>query len=280
MTTAAPVPLGRTMSAHFLLAVFDSVYVLALTAWVGSILFFSFAVAPIVFSALGEQTGGGFLRAIFPRYYLWGAIAGAIALPAFVAGPLCFPEFRGPMVGIQAMAILAGVLAMLYAGNALTPEINAARDAGPAGRLRFQQLHRRAVRLNAAVLFVGLALLVAFAIRRSPTRSGLVELTPAEQIQYDSAINRLIEDVEAKNGLRPPRVREPGLSAADRRLVDDETVREIESIYERKRLRDRARAERGPTGPPAPGPASVLPHPDPPSSTEPNPRQPPSTGKQ
>ena len=78
------------MSARFLLGVFDSVYVVALTAWVGSILFFSFGVAPIIFRVLGEQTGGKFVRALFPRYYLWGAIAGAIALPAFVARAAVF----------------------------------------------------------------------------------------------------------------------------------------------------------------------------------------------
>ena len=188
----------------FLAGVFDSVYVVALTAWVGSILFFSFGVAPIIFSVLGEQIGGKFVRALFPRYYLWGAIAGAIALPAFVAGPLCYHEFRGPMVGVQAMVILAGILSMLYGGNSLTPAINQARDAGPAGHDRFEQLHRRAVRLNALVLVAGLGLLIAFAVRPAPRTSGIVELTPAERVRYDAAINRVIEDVEARHGHAPP----------------------------------------------------------------------------
>ena len=103
---------------------FDSVYLVALTAWVGSILFFSFGVAPIIFRVLGAEAGGKFVRALFPRYYLWGAISGAVALPAFVAGPLCYQEYRGPMVGVQAMVILAGILIMLYGGNSLTPAIN------------------------------------------------------------------------------------------------------------------------------------------------------------
>ncbi len=192
------------MSSRFLLGVLDSVYVVALTAWVGAILFFSFAVAPVVFRVFGEQIGGKFGRALFPRYYLWGAIAGAIALPAFVAGPLCFHEFRGPMVGVQALVILAGILIMLYGANSLTPAINAARDAGASGQPRFEQLHRRAVQLNALVLVMGLCLLVAFAIRRAPRTSGIVELTPVEQVRYDNAINRLIVDVEARHGLRRP----------------------------------------------------------------------------
>ena len=53
------------MSAQFLLGIFDSVYVIALTAWVGSILFFSFGVAPIIFTVLGSEHGGEFVRASF-----------------------------------------------------------------------------------------------------------------------------------------------------------------------------------------------------------------------
>ena len=49
---------GAAVNARFLLAFFDSVYVLALTAWVGSILFFSFGVAPIVFQVLSARGGG------------------------------------------------------------------------------------------------------------------------------------------------------------------------------------------------------------------------------
>ena len=92
------------MSARFLLGIFDSVYVIALTAWVGSILFFSFGVAPVIFKVLGSENGSKFVRALFPTYYAWGAIAGAIALPAFVAVPLCYPEYRGGAVAIQSLA--------------------------------------------------------------------------------------------------------------------------------------------------------------------------------
>jgi Domain of unknown function (DUF4149) len=233
------------MSSRVLLALFDSTYVIALSAWVGSILFFSFGVAPVIFGVLGEQMGGKFVRALFPRYYLWGAIAGAIALPSFVAGPLCYHEFRGPMVGVQALVIIAGILCMLYGGNSLTPAINQARDAGPDGRDRFNKLHRRAVRLNGLVLLAGIGLLVAFAVRRAPQTSGIVELTPAEQVRFDNGVNQVIQDVEAKYGLRPPREHKPGDSAEHDPLIDDETVEEIESFYAQKRARDRARARRG-----------------------------------
>ncbi len=240
------------MPARFLLLVFDSAYVLALAAWVGSILFFSFGVAPVIFSVLGEQAGGKFVRALFPRYYLWGAVAGSIALPAYVAVPLCYQEYRGPLVAVQALAILAGILIMLYGGNSLTPAINQARDAGAAEKERFERLHRRAVRLNALVLAIGLGLLTAFATRPAPRTSGIVELTPAERARYDAAVGRVIEDVEAKYGMRPPRTRAAAQPAQGDPIVDEAAVQEIDSLYAQKRRRDEARAKAGARAEPAP----------------------------
>src|SRR5262249_3917579 len=150
------------MTSRVLLTLFDSAYVIALSAWVGSILFFSFGVTPVVFSVFGEETGANFVRALSPRFYLWGAIAGAIALPAFVAGPLCYHEFRSPIVGVQALAILAGILCMLYGANSLAPAINQAHEVGAAGRDQFNRLRHRSVLLNGFVLLAGTGLLIAF----------------------------------------------------------------------------------------------------------------------
>lgn len=261
------------MTSRYLLALFDSAYIVAMTAWVGSILFFSFGVAPIIFNVLGAEAGGKFVRALFPRYYLWGAISGAVALPSMVAVPLCYPEYRGPMVGVQALAIIGCTLIMLYAGNSLTPAINQARDAGPSGRHRFQQLHRRSVRLNALVLVVGLGLLVGFATRPAPRSSGIVEQTPTERLRYDEAVNRVIQDVEAKYGLRPPRAAESGKPADLGPVIDAETVKEIDSMYAQKRLRDEARAKRRSAA------ASTAAPPRLPSATTGGPARPASSGE-
>jgi hypothetical protein len=191
------------------MAFFDSVYVIALTAWVGSILFFSFGVAPIIFKVLGADAGGKFVRALFPRYYAWGAISGAIALPAALGVPLSFPEFRGPIVGVQAMTILAGTLIMLYAGNSLTPAINAARDAGPSGQAKFERLHRRSVRLNALVLILGLGLLIAFANRPVPRTSGIIEPSPIERVRSTYERVRALEQERARQKSAPADARSP-----------------------------------------------------------------------
>jgi hypothetical protein len=107
--------------------------------------------------------------------------------------------------------------------------------------------------------------LVAFANRPAPRASGLVELALSDQVRYDKAINRVIEDVEARHGMRAPRVLAPGESAERDPIVDDEAVKEIELLYDRKRLRDQARGIR--YGPPdTSSPQTSLAQPAPSSS--------------
>ena len=171
------------MDARFLLVTFDAAYVLALAAWVGSVLFVSFGVAPWIFKVLDAAAAGRFVRALFPVYYAWGATWGGVALAALVCGALTHPELRGPRVAVQAGVLLASILTMFYAGNTLTPAINAARDAGPAAHDRFERLHRRSVRLNTLVLLAGLALLIAFAARPVPRSAGITEPTPQQRLQ-------------------------------------------------------------------------------------------------
>src|SRR5207302_2434421 len=52
----------REVTARTLMVVFDSVYLTALAAWVGSVLFLSFGVAPITFKVLGPESAGRLVR--------------------------------------------------------------------------------------------------------------------------------------------------------------------------------------------------------------------------
>jgi hypothetical protein len=216
-----------------LLAFFDAAYLLALTAWVGSILFLTFGIAPVIFPVLGAEAGARFVRALFPRYYAWGATCGAIALPAYIGVPLAYPEYRGPIVAVEALAILACLLIMLYAGNSLTPAINAARDAGPAEHARFERLHRRSVRLNGLVLVIGLALLIAHATRPAPRTSGIQEMTPKERARYEAQIGAILADIDQRQRRAGPQTPSTGSSGTEaaRFTIDEATIRELVRIY-------------------------------------------------
>ena len=51
-----------------------SIIALGTAVLLGSMLFFAIMVTPNVFRLLEKDTAGGFLRAFFPKFYLWGII--------------------------------------------------------------------------------------------------------------------------------------------------------------------------------------------------------------
>ena len=108
---------------------------------IGSMIFFAAVVAPTVFQVLPAEAAGKFLRALFPRYYLWGIVISILGSIAAL------------WVGWLHFILLASVMILfLYARQILMPRINASRDAELAGdttaKSRFQRSHRLSVIIN------------------------------------------------------------------------------------------------------------------------------------
>ena len=241
------------MSAHLLMALFDSIYVVALAGWIGSALFLSSGVIPLIVNHLDAAQADELVGTFVPRYCVGGAICGALALSSMVAVPLCYPEYRGAKVGVQAVAIIACILITLYVGNSLTFALGKARATGASWRERVAPLSRRARSLNAVVLITASGLLVAFATREAPKTSGIVELTPQQRARYDRAIARVIEQIEVKYGFRQPSARRSTESTDPGPAIDEETIKEIESYYAQKRRKADTNARRDAAAKPASG---------------------------
>jgi uncharacterized membrane protein len=224
------------VQARLLLKIFDSVYLFSLATWVGSILFFSFGIAPIIFKVLDANSAAKFVRALFPRYYAWGVVSSGIALPAFLAVPLAFPELRGPMVAVQAMIILASLIIFMHCGQSLTPQINAARDAGPEGKEKFDRLHKLSVKLNAIALVLGIVCLVMFATRAIPKTDGIVEMTPTERLQYESQFQRTFEQA-----IKDGKSTSPAQTTDTRFPFDDAARKETEEFAKKYRDKEQKR---------------------------------------
>lgn len=190
------------LDAPFLLLLFETLYVVAVGSWLGSMAFFSFGVAPTVFRALEPGPAGRLVRAVFPIYYAFGIGCLVVALPSLVGRALSFEDLRGPGVGVQAVAIVVGLLVLFYCRNTLAPAINAARDAGPDRQAAFERLHKRSVVLNAVLMVAALGLLVSFAVRPAPKGTGIDEYTPEERARYDHAYHQQM--VRAKSRPAPP----------------------------------------------------------------------------
>ncbi len=198
------------MSAPFLIRLFNSIYTVSLAFWVAIIVFFSFAIAPIIFKVLDPESAGRFVRTLFPRYYAWLITLASLALPATVLSALAAPELRTPMVGVRAGVIFATILVLFYCSQTLTAAINQARDEGPEGKVRFDALHKRSVRLNSLVLLVGMILLGEWLWRDAPRAQGIVE--PDPQTRFDADVKRYTKNLELERAKLAPK---PSSSTGD-----------------------------------------------------------------
>ena len=111
----------------------------------GSMIFFSFIVAPLIFRKLETKTAAFFIRSIFPLYY------SVVILLAFTAAMCLF--FKYPIVTIIMGSI--GSLAV-FARQYLMPRINKHRDQMLHGHLNaeraFSRMHFFSVLINAVQL--------------------------------------------------------------------------------------------------------------------------------
>lgn len=141
--------------------------VVALAVWLGQTVFLSLIVAPTLFRQMASPAeAGAVMTLLFPRYYLVGAICGALVAAACWWSWLRSARPRGAWL-VAALAATLALGAGTYAGAVVQPrahEMRAALHSEPTARGEFDRLHRLAVQLNGAVLL--LALVTAAAVSR------------------------------------------------------------------------------------------------------------------
>jgi hypothetical protein len=130
--------------------VFTAFELMTAGLWLGSIVFFSFFVAPVLFRLLKAPDAASVVRTIFPSYYLLGIICGLILCALLL--------LRQDWLGLAGVLFLT--LVDLYCRQLLTPRINQARDAKDR-EPEFNRMHCLSVQLNGLVLLG----LVGFFIR-------------------------------------------------------------------------------------------------------------------
>ena len=118
---------------------------------VGVIVFFSSVIAPTVFSAVDEKNAGLFLRAFFPKYYIFGIIISSLAILSAI--------LIEPALGPLELSLILAILAAFIASRVMIPAINRARDMGESAKKKFNQLHLLSVTLNFLALIIGIILI-------------------------------------------------------------------------------------------------------------------------
>lgn len=139
-------------------------FLTALVVWLGTIVFFSFGVAPAVFTTLPIETAGAAVGAIFPRYYGFCLVAGGALILSATGLALAADAGRRWFTIAGLGAIMFAMT--LYAAVALQPRASALRHAlhadatPPVGtQEEFKRVHRAAVGLNVGTLLLGLGVL-------------------------------------------------------------------------------------------------------------------------
>jgi len=146
-------------------------YVLALSLWIGSIVFFSFFTTPTLFLNLPREMASQVVSVMFPRYYLLGYICGGIMMACTLLEAILVRQL--PLIRLVLIALMLG--GSIYAGVVIRPQAHNLKiemkaleensERYQAVKRRFDSMHNLALSLNVAVLVVGLILLGILAFR-------------------------------------------------------------------------------------------------------------------
>lgn len=152
---------------------------LSVVVWVGGIIFFAFVLAPVAFSLLPSQhlagtVVGGSLRVLDILGLACGAIFWLVTVVLFQRSDPAHKRGYEAQLLLSAVMLLA--TAYLHAGILPSMErdrlqsggnIEAAPKDNPA-KMHFERLHKRSERLEGAVLFLGLGLVLLIARQSAP----------------------------------------------------------------------------------------------------------------
>ena len=151
-------------------------YVVALSVWLGTIVFFSFVGAPGVFGAFAESQraeAGRVIGRLFPGYYRLGYACGVVLFLTSVI--LAVAAREGSSIWVASALLSAMMLgATLYAGVILQPRVHELglrtheADVTTQVKDEFDRLHQRAVQLNVVVLIGALVMTSVVAARMRP----------------------------------------------------------------------------------------------------------------
>jgi uncharacterized membrane protein len=144
-------------------------YLLVLAVWIGSIVFFSFVVAPSVFKTLEPSDAAKLIRVIFSKYYLVGILCAGVGIVC--VGLMLADKLMAVGPAILSLLLLAGMGGTdFWLRQAVMPRMTELREQVAGYRAEqkelpetldteWKSLHRMSVMLNGLVLVCGLVLL-------------------------------------------------------------------------------------------------------------------------
>ena len=115
----------------------------------GSMLFFSIAIAPKIFTVLPSEEAGKFVRSIFPTYYMYNG------LQYLVLTTLAFYTDQTDNILYLSCLIL---FFFIFSNYVLMPQINKSRDIN--NQKKFKLLHFLSVVINFLIIISSIILIL------------------------------------------------------------------------------------------------------------------------
>jgi len=137
-------------------------YRLAIAFWVGGAALFTFVLTPALFGSYNRDQAGAIVGVLFPGYFLWGLLCGAIALA-------CLPVAKSHRRQTSTILLVAMLIATSIQAFYIEPRAAALKKEIPSFvttpvddplRQEFRKLHAVSAAANLGVIGGGVALLV------------------------------------------------------------------------------------------------------------------------
>jgi uncharacterized membrane protein len=152
---------------------------LAIVVWVGGLIFFAFVVAPTAFGVLPSKHEAGLVVAgTLAELHQMASICGLL----FITFTALLTRTAAPrqrrLLAIQGLIVLSMMLASTCVQKKIVPQMEQDRiaaggdiDAAPPdnpARQDFERLHPTSEKIEGAVLFLGLAVVILMALEQWP----------------------------------------------------------------------------------------------------------------
>jgi hypothetical protein len=138
------------------------IYHLAITCWLGGAALFTFVLTPIIFKAYSRDMAGGIVGVLFPGYFRWGLVCGAVALICLLLTKGRRSLVPGAVLGVMLAITIAQALIIEPKAAELKEKIPSFTTTPPDHPLRvqFRKLHGVSAVANLAVICGGAVLVI------------------------------------------------------------------------------------------------------------------------
>ncbi len=139
-------------------------YLLSLSIWAGTLVFFSFFVAPSIFKVLPREQAGEVVGDIFPKYWIVGYVCSILTLGTFIyitkVGGISDPAGLTVLIAMLVLNVISGAI---IGGKArgLKRRIKAATDTSVIEQLRksFRKVHGLSAVVNLTLIILAIVAL-------------------------------------------------------------------------------------------------------------------------